>query len=138
MYDKVLVTNDDDVAIGSLFFRRRRGLEWQEFNYTDEWQNLGRKIDPELPLMSGLQRASRSEFACFSDAAPDSWGRALLRRYFKQILNKNSLLESTYLLSVNDSCRIGDFRFFDQNQQLISLADLIMVNLRLCRRTHKV
>ena len=121
MYDTIYVKismNDDDLTVGKLFFRRGRGYEWQEFLYNEHWLKHGFPIDPELPLNHGLFRASRYEFGCFKDAAPDSWGRSLIRRMFKK-QNKLTLFPSDYLLSVSDKYCIGAFRFYDLNNNII-------------------
>ena len=123
MHDEVLVTNGDNVPIGYLIFRRARGIEWQEFKYTESWIEKGRQIDPEIPLFEGVHRSASFEFGCFSDAAPDSWGRALIKLYTKERKNRDSLFASGYLLSVSDRYRIGDFRFFDLNNHLILTFD---------------
>ena len=121
MYDEIdvkLSTLTDDITIGKLFFSRGRRYEWQEFIYHEQWLKNGFPIDPELPLNYGLFRASTYEFGCFKDAAPDSWGRFLIRRMFKK-QNKFTLFPSDYLLSVSDKYRIGALRFYDLNNNLI-------------------
>ena len=120
-YGNTIVKDDNNRTIGTLYFRRGRDLEWQEFRYDDFWIEHGFQIDPELPLSEEMQRASLQEFACFSDVSPDSWGRALIKRYFSKNENRSVLFASEYLLSVSDEYRIGAFQFYDENDTLISL-----------------
>ena len=119
MYDQVIVTNASDVKIGYLYFRRGRGIECQEFQYDADWLKNGFQIDPELPLVTGIHRARHFEFGCFSDASPDSWGRALIRRYYQKKESRNELYASEYLLAVADTYRMGAFRFYDAHKKLL-------------------
>ena len=45
------------------------------------------------------------------DAAPDRWGRQLIRRAFSKSGGKRTLSETDYLLGVTDHARIGALRF---------------------------
>ena len=65
-------------------------------------------LGPDIGLFRGKQYPTLSHgFGIFQDAAPDSWGRKIIRRREK----RGSLRESDYLLGVFDLTRIGAFRF---------------------------
>lgn len=118
IYTEVFVTIDNK-TVGKLFFRKARGQEYQEFQYMREWITSGFQIDVELPLVEGIQRTKLGEFGCFSDVSPDSWGRMLLCRIYKQNEGRDTLFPSEYLLSVSDIYRLGAFRFYDTEKNLI-------------------
>ena len=87
------------------------------FEYADEW--LGDAdafpIDPEnLPLQRGPFYTSSDKSAlpgAIRDAAPDRWGRQLVKRAFAKAGESRSLSEIDYLLAVADHTRIGALRF---------------------------
>ncbi len=65
-------------------------------------------LGPDIGFFRGKQYPTLAcGFGIFQDAAPDSWGRKLIRRREK----RGSLRESDYLLGVFDFTRIGAFRF---------------------------
>lgn len=114
------VKNDDavhvflDVAgiprpLGKLWFHYRGGQESTSFQYDNAWlaSPASFSIDPELPLFPGVYH-STSLFGVFSDAAPDRWGRLLMR---KGDTSKRTLFTSDYLLRVDDGLRMGALRF---------------------------
>ena len=69
-------------------------------------------------------------FGSFSDSAPDSWGRILMRRYEAQLAKEKgqrprTLNEIDYLLHVNDFARQGALRFkTEENDQFLWPGDL--------------
>ena len=87
------------------------------FEYADEW--LGDAgafaIDPEnLPLQRGPFYTSSDKSAlpgAIRDAAPDRWGRQLVKRAFAKAGENRNLSEIDYLLAVADHTRIGALRF---------------------------
>ncbi|MBQ7457284.1 MAG: HipA N-terminal domain-containing protein [Desulfovibrio sp.] len=111
MYDEVIVTDGTNKKIGTLFFRRGRGQEYQEFMYEKSWLRTGFQIDPELPLSERVQRAASFSFGCFSDATPDSWGRALLRRFLKKKKKEIFFLIQNifFRLQINGGWALFDF-----------------------------
>jgi serine/threonine-protein kinase HipA len=95
--------------LGNLWFHYRGGQESASFQYDPAWLSgpIGFPIDPDLPLFPGVYH-SASLFGVFSDAAPDRWGRMLMRR---GETSSGSLSTSDYLLRVDDSLRMGALRF---------------------------
>ena len=87
------------------------------FEYADEWlADAGAfAIDPEnLPLQRGPFYTSSDKSAlpgAIRDAAPDRWGRQLVKRAFAKAGENRSLSEIDYLLAVADHTRIGALRF---------------------------
>jgi serine/threonine-protein kinase HipA len=76
-----------------------------------------RLLDPDLQLFKGRQflADTKTNFGIFADSAPDRWGRVLLERR-ESIRAKDeqqprkTLMESDFLLGVNDSTRMGAIR----------------------------
>ena len=87
------------------------------FEYADEWLGdpAAFAIDPEnLPLRDGPFYTSSNKSAlpgALRDAAPDRWGRQLIKRAFSKAGEKRALSEIDYLLAVADHTRIGALRF---------------------------
>ncbi|MHB8226589.1 HipA N-terminal domain-containing protein, partial [Acidithiobacillus sp.] len=95
--------------LGKLWFHYRSGQESTSFQYDNAWLTgpVGFSIDPALPLFPGVYH-STSLFGVFSDAAPDRWGRLLMR---KGDTSKRTLFTPDYLLRVDDGLRMGALRF---------------------------
>jgi len=95
--------------LGRFWCHYRGGHESTSFEYDNAWltSQIGFPIDPELPLLPGVYH-SPSLFGVFSDAAPDRWGRLLMR---KGDPSKRPLFTSDYLLRVDDGLRMGALRF---------------------------
>ena len=89
-----------------------------QFCYADSWvsQPNGFAVSPELPLLSqcfflnDAERNSPFPFA-FADTEPDSWGRRLIKRFFRKPGHSRGLSEIDFLLGVEDFSRIGALRF---------------------------
>jgi serine/threonine-protein kinase HipA len=110
----------DDVFAGTLYNHRRRGVESSTFIYDGEYlvRSDAYPFDPELPLTGGSlhTRAQRALFGCFTDCAPDRWGRTLLARREAALAREERraarrLGELDYLLGVRDDLRQGALRF---------------------------
>jgi len=67
-------------------------------------------LDPVLPLDSGAHHAPGLPGA-FADAAPDRWGRNLIRRRLGREPMNRSLTDLDFLLGVSDTTRQGALRF---------------------------
>lgn len=69
-------------------------------------------LSPELPLHSSPSHV-RGLPGAFADAAPDRWGRNLIRRRLRQRTGRNggSPTEVDFLLGVSDQSRQGALRF---------------------------
>ena len=122
---KLLVYADFDwlkdiELIGELSYESLRGSDSYAFKFNDEWlKRYGNLfISADLNNYKGLQytQPEKDIFGCFSDALPDRWGRTLLNRR-EQILAAEEkrparrLSSFDYLLGIDDSSRMGGFRF---------------------------
>jgi serine/threonine-protein kinase HipA len=104
---------------GSLHAIAARGKQVFSFEYDDAW--LGEHpiaIDPNVVLVRGAQfpREGRETFGAFADAAPDRWGRVLMRRREALLAREGKrterrLAELDYLVGVFDGHRMGGLRF---------------------------
>ncbi|MCM1484308.1 MAG: type II toxin-antitoxin system HipA family toxin [Muribaculaceae bacterium] len=106
--------------VGELSFDSVRGNETYSFSYDKSWlAKYGDVIlSEDLQNLLGIQytRPGRDIFACFSDALPDRWGRTLLNRR-EQIAAADEkrpvrrLSSFDYLMGIDDTSRMGGFRF---------------------------
>jgi serine/threonine-protein kinase HipA len=96
-----------------------KGKESFSFEFDKDWLKHGHlpKLDPDLPLVRGKSflQPGKPNFGIFSDAAPDRWGRRLMRRREKILASKEArpektLMELDFLLGVDDSGRMGALR----------------------------
>ena len=109
--------SDGTRMVGWFRYVDRRHSQSSVFEYADEWLGdpAAFAIDPEnLPLQDGPFYTSSSKSAlpgALRDAAPDRWGRQLIKRAFSKAREKRVLSEIDYLLAVADHTRIGALRF---------------------------
>ncbi|MCF6358994.1 MAG: HipA N-terminal domain-containing protein [Draconibacterium sp.] len=108
------------LKVGMLRSERSKGEEVFSFKYDDAWLSSGyaQVIDPDLRLFGGPQylNDNKPNFGLFLDSSPDRWGRMLMERRESVIARKTKqpkkrLLESDFLLGVNDETRMGALRF---------------------------
>jgi len=98
------------------YVAKRRGQS-SVFEYESGWLNRegAFAIDPEnLPLQAGPVYTSSEKSAlpgALRDAAPDRWGRQLIKRAFRKAGEERALSEIDYLLAITDSTRIGALRY---------------------------
>ena len=98
------------------YIEKRRGRS-SAFEYSDGWlrETDGFAIDPEnLPLRDGAFYTSSDKSAlpgAMRDAAPDRWGRQLIKRALAKAGERRTLSEIDYLLALADRTRIGALRF---------------------------
>ena len=110
-------TADGTSVVGRFRYIDRRHSRSSAFEYADEWLRGtdAFAIDPEnLPLRDGAFYTSSDKSAlpgALRDAAPDRWGRQLIKRAFSKSGEKRTLSEIDYLLGVTDHARIGALRF---------------------------
>lgn len=110
-------TPDRTSIVGRFRYVDRRRSRSSAFEYADEWlRGTGAfAIDLEnLPLREGAFYTSSDKSAlpgALRDAAPDRWGRQLIRRAFSKAGERRTLSEIDYLLGVADHTRIGALRF---------------------------
>ncbi len=110
---------DSPMLMGCLFAQPSRGKEIFSFEFDKEWLKTPycRLLDPDLQLFTGRQflADTKTNFGIFTDSAPDRWGRVLLERR-ESIRSKDeqqarlTLMESDFLLGVNDTTRMGAIR----------------------------
>lgn len=107
------------ILMGRLFAQPTRGKEIFSFEFEPEWLQTPycRLLDPDMYLYKGRQflADSKTNFGIFTDSAPDRWGRVLLERREslrakEENIARQTLMESDFLLGVNDSTRMGALR----------------------------
>lgn len=118
------------LKMGVLRAEKSKGEEIFSFEYGKKWLESGfaQEIDPDLRLFTGAQYLydDKVNFGLFLDSSPDRWGRMLMER--REAINSRKLdqplkklMESDYLLGVNDETRMGALRFkLKDNQEFIS------------------
>ena len=112
-------------VIGRLRFDSDGRRQHSQFEYDRQWLEAddGFGLAPGLPLQAGGFFASgrgdprNALHVCFQDAAPDSWGRALMTRALG-----GGLTEFDYLTQSDDRTRHGALRFLDD--ELVPLSRL--------------
>ena len=105
--------------IGILNADLLRGKEIFSFEYDSLWLKTQQFfLDPDLMLYKGRQYTQHDKtlFGIFTDSCPDRWGRLLMTRreaIFAREENRTpkKLLESDFLLGIQDSARMGALRF---------------------------
>ncbi|WP_300702094.1 type II toxin-antitoxin system HipA family toxin [Bacteroides sp.] len=110
----------DIELIGELSYESLRGSDSYGFKFDNEWlKKYGNLfLSDDLNNYPGQQytQPEKDIFGCFSDALPDRWGRTLLNRreQISAAEEKRSvrrLSSFDYLLGIDDSSRMGGFRF---------------------------
>ncbi len=110
----------EDVGAGRLWAHPHGRSGSATFAYLPEY--LARadsyELDPRLAEHTGQQQTAEGQalFGAFSDAAPDGWGRRLIRRNEihhaeKHGVPERDIPEIDYLLGVRDQLRQGALRF---------------------------
>ena len=109
---------------GRLWSRARRGQESASFEYDKNWLAHPERfaLEPALTLGPGPHhtRPGKALFGAIGDSAPDRWGRVLMRRAERRRAAKansaaRTLLETDFLLLVDDESRHGALRFQDHD-----------------------
>jgi serine/threonine-protein kinase HipA len=116
----VVQIDGEDVPAGSLWAHRRGTSESATFAYFPDYltRSDGYELDPLLVDHTGQQQTPERQalFGAFSDAAPDGWGRRLVRRNERRRAREEDRAERDvpeidYLLGVRDDLRQGALRF---------------------------
>ena len=117
--------------IGELYFDSVRGEEISSFRYASDYLTSSKpfQIDPELPLFSERQYASKGIFSFLSDMIPDRFGKLLIE---KEEIEKaklenrplKKLQTSDYLERLSDVSRMGALRIKrDMNKEFITCSN---------------
>ena len=112
---------EGEETIGYLEYDILRGTEVYTFEFTRQWITAHPDVllGNDLGSFTGKQYSTNGEiFGCFADSLPDHWGRTLIELKKKQATGSNDRTRHTlsdwdYLKGVEDSLRIGGFRFKD-------------------------
>jgi serine/threonine-protein kinase HipA len=112
--------NGRPLTVGRLWVRVRHGRETATFTYDEAWlaRHDNFPLSPELPLAPGAYQCDGSLFKAFKDAAPDRWGKKLMRHHERNRAAEagtqpRTLLTADFLIGVNDETRLGALRFKD-------------------------
>lgn len=110
--------NDADHNVGQVFTDTRRGRLTSTFSYSNAYLDDvdAYAIDPGLPLGVGSWPSATPLPGALRDAAPDRWGRNLIKRRAisdARLAGRTpvTLTEVHYLLGVSDISRQGALRF---------------------------
>lgn len=103
---------------GLLWIHQKQGRQTASFEYAESYRTLPGHfpLEPALMVAAGQYHTRNPFFGAISDSAPDRWGRKLIQRLeFHNATSENrapqTLLESDYLLMVDDRSRLGALRF---------------------------
>lgn len=110
----------EPIQVGRLWVRDKQGKETSSFEYTPEWLKHPARfaLAPSLQLGPGQAHCASGLFNVFSDAAPDRWGKMLMRHHERNrakeaTTSPRQLLEADFLAGVDDLTRMGALRFKD-------------------------
>ncbi len=123
MPEAIVALGEGKRIVGRLRFETDGRRQHSQFEYASEWLAAPDRfaLSPGLPLREGSHySAGRSDRrsalpGCFADAAPDSWGRALMTRALG-----GGLSEFDYLVLSDDRTRQGALRFLGEAMEPLS------------------
>jgi len=123
MPEAIVALGEGKRAVGRLRFESDGRRQHSQFEYAAEWLAAPDRfaLSPGLPLREGSHYSAgrgdrRSALpGCFSDAAPDSWGRALMTKALG-----GGLSEFDYLVLSDDRTRQGALRFLGKDMEPLS------------------
>lgn len=123
MPEAIVALGEGKRVVGRLRFETGGRRQHSQFEYATEWLAAPDRfaLSPGLPLREGSHYSAghgdrRSALpGCFSDAAPDSWGRALLTKALG-----GGLSEFDYLVLSDDRTRLGALRFLGNDMEPLS------------------
>ena len=123
--------------IGELGYESVRGPDSCCFTFSNEWlrKHGDLYLCSDLNTYPGSQYTTPDKdiFGCFSDVLPDRWGRTLLLRReqieaTEQGRTMRRLSSFDYLTGIDDTSRIGGFRFKkDKEGSFINTSELLKV-----------
>jgi serine/threonine-protein kinase HipA len=109
--------------VGRLWTRTRQARESATFEYDASWLAHPERfsLEPAIKLGPGPFHAPSGKplFGAIGDSAPDRWGRLLMRRAERRRSGDEgrtprTLMETDYLLMVDDEARQGALRFAER------------------------
>ena len=120
MPEAIVALGNRKRVLGRLRFETDGRRQHSQFEYAEEWLVARDRfaLSPGLPLRRGSHFSSGRDArrlaipGCFSDAAPDSWGRALMTKVLG-----GGLSEYDYLALSDDRTRQGALRFLGENME---------------------
>ena len=123
MPEAIVALGEGKRIVGRLRFESDGRRQHSQFEYADAWLAASDRfaLAPGLPLREGSHFSSGKEDkrsalpGCFADAAPDSWGRALMTKALG-----GGLSEFDYLVLSDDRTRQGALRFLGENMEPLS------------------
>lgn len=123
MPEAIVALGEGKRIVGRLRFESDGRRQHSQFEYAEEWLAAEDRfaLSPGLPLREGSHFSTgkddkRSALpGCFADAAPDSWGRALMTRALG-----GGLSEFDYLVLSDDRTRQGALRFLGDDMEPLS------------------
>ena len=123
MPEAIVALGEGKRVVGRLRFETNGRRQHSQFEYAGEWLAARDRfaLSPGLPLREGSHYSSgkddkRSALSgCFADAAPDSWGRALMTKALG-----GGLSEYDYLVLTDDHTRQGALRFLGEDMEPLS------------------
>ena len=123
MPEAIVALGEGKRIVGRLRFESDGRRQHSQFEYDAAWLAADDRfaLAPGLPLREGSHFSSgkddkRSALpGCFADAAPDSWGRALMTKALG-----GGLSEFDYLVLSDDRTRQGALRFLGENMEPLS------------------
>lgn len=123
MPEAIVALGEGKRIVGRLRFENDGRRQHAQFEYAAEWLAAPDRfaLSPGLPLREGghfsAGRGDRRSAlpGCFSDAAPDSWGRALMTKALG-----GGLSEFDYLVLSDDRTRQGALRFLGDDMEPLS------------------
>lgn len=123
MSDKygIYLQRKEAVLVGTLWLNHTRGKLSSSFVYDEQWLLTPYcfALGPDLPL-DMHPKSCEGLFLCFQDCSPDRWGRVMLLRQERvraknEMRKPHTLLDSDFLLRVNDFTRQGAIRISADN-----------------------
>ena len=123
MPEAIVALGEGKRVVGRLRFESDGRRQHSQFEYADDWLVAPERfaLSPGLPLREGSyfntgKEDKRSALpGCFADAAPDSWGRALMTKALG-----GGLSEFDYLVLSDDRTRQGALRFLSEDMEPLS------------------
>lgn len=123
MPEAIVALGESKRVVGRLRFESDGRRQHSQFQYANEWLLAQDRfaLSPGLPLREGSHYSTGRESrrsalsGCFADAAPDSWGRALMTKALG-----GGLSEFDYLVRSDDRARQGALRFLGPDMRPLS------------------